>query len=513
MAPYRPPGRSNRSGRNADNDVFEGLPVKQWGLQPARISLAPPVSETADGKEDKWGELPMPRDSSLLQPWTQQLLRLARSGKVVTSKRKASSDAFEIDEERVEAEEAAAEEANPTLEDRGYVAKKWKPVPESMLEPDSKHFEFLAKRRKGLPSMYGPEMSAAPVVPMRKTKVRRTTISVEGGEQVTVVYEVMVPEGQAVEGEVTDPTELVELQAISAVPGAVVEGLGIANDEGVIVAEHLKPSVQAPRRNRPPPKKKGGPGRGKKRVTFTNPDGSTYTAIVPNATKIVPQPGQTVKHVAKGEEASADVAKAQAEAGGDGQPEQIEGQQQGGEGEGEGEEEGSDEGEEGEDDDDDREDGELSDEDAPTAGATPARPASAAPPSSAKEEVQEKHEDEESTAAKAKETTEPIEAAVAPGKEAPPPPPPARDASSSPELPLAQTSHSRQNSLPEKPSAPAEPEAAADGAQGDTVMGEAEPDEKAGTEEVKDSEVHQETNGGAEGEEDLLGDLEKHLEG
>merc|ERR1712070_701816 len=142
--------------------------------------------------------------------------------------------------------------------------------------------------------------------------------------------------------------------------------------------------------------KKGGPGRGKKRVTFTNPDGSTYTAIVPNATKIVPQPGQTVKHVAKGEKALADVAKAKTEAGGDGQPEQIEGQQQGGEGEGEGEEEGSDEGEEGEDDDDDREDGELSDEDAPTAGATPARPASAAP-STAKEAVQEKGEEEDST--------------------------------------------------------------------------------------------------------------------
>ncbi|KAI7613671.1 hypothetical protein KC319_g20029, partial [Hortaea werneckii] len=132
----------------------------------------------------------------------------------------------------------------------------------------------------------------------------------------------------------------------------------------------------------------------------------------------------------------------------------------------------------------------------------------------AKEAAQEKHEEEDSTAAKAKETTEPIETAVAPGKEAPPPPPLPRDASSSPELPLAQTSHSRQNSLPEKPSAPAEPEAAVDGAQNDTEMGEAEPDNKAETEEEEvKPETHQETNGGAEGEEDLLGDLEKHLEG
>ena len=112
-----------------------------------------------------------------------------------------------------------------------------------------------------------------------------------------------------------------------------------------MVAEHLKPSI-APRRNRPPPKKKGGPGRGKKRVTFTNPDGTTYTKIVPNATKIVPQPGQTIKHVAKGEEATADVSTEEAA--------KVSQQQQEGQGD-EGEGEGEGEGEEGSGDEDDEE--------------------------------------------------------------------------------------------------------------------------------------------------------------
>jgi len=453
---YRPPGRSNRSGRSqADNDVFEGLPVKQWGRQQARISLAPPASENADGKEDKWGEPPMPRDSHLLQPWTQQLLRLARSGKV-GMKRKPDVDL--MDEDRPD--EEAAEEPKANLEDRGYVAKKWKPVAEAQLEPEHKHFDFLAKRRKGLPILYGPELATSAVVPMRKTKVRKA-----GPDSEVNVYEVLVPEGQTVEGEVHDPTELEEIKPVAAVPGTVIEGVGIANDDGVLVAEHLKPSANAPRRSRPPPKKKGGPGRGKKRVTFTNPDGSTYTAIVPNATKIVAQPGQIVKHVTKGEEAAADISVEQAAA----QTDTQEPQQGEGEGEGEGDEEGSEDGEEGEDEDDDREEGELSEDDAPTAGATPAKAMTPAPVKAAED---------------------------ASSKPMPAPPSKqdaarSRDASSSPELPLAKTAHSRHGSLTENLQATSQT-----APQADTEM--------TGDEDVEKFE---------DGEEDLLGNLEKHLEG
>jgi hypothetical protein len=469
---YRPPGRSNRSGRSqADNDVFEGLPVKQWGQQYSRVSLAPPASENLDGKDDKWGEPAMPRDYQLLAPHTQQLLRLARSGKYGT-KRKPDPDSMDDDRP----DEEVHEEAKANLEDRAYVAKRWKPIPEALLEPEHRHFEFLAKRRKGLPSLYGPDVASAPV-PMRRTKVKRP-----GPEGEFAVYDVLVPEGQAVDGEITDPIELVEAQAVATAPGTVIEGVGIANDEGVVVAEHLKPSV-APRRNRPPPKKKGGPGRGKKRVTFTNPDGSTYTTVVPNATKIVPQPGQTVKHVSKGEEAAADVTAEQAAANQPTNPQQGEGANDGEEGE----EEGSDE--EG-DDDDDREEGELSDDDAPTAGQTPA-------PGSNFETPAKKSDD-----ASGKEKTATPKAESKPASNG-------RDASSSPELPLAKASHSRQGSLTETPAA----------------NGQAGEDEPALQQDVGETTTQQEGEDAAaaahepetekfeDGEEDLLGSLEKHLEG
>lgn len=555
---YRPPGRSNRSGRtNADNDVFEGLPVKQWGHQYSRISLAPPVAETQTNQDDKWGEPPMPRDYQLLNPWTQRLLRLARSGKVGT-KRKQEPDA--LDEDRPEDE--ATEEANAknTVDDRAYIAKKWKPVPEHALVQEHKHFEFLAKRRKGLPSFYAPEQQNGAAVAMRKTKVQRADVSGE-----TVVYDVLVPEGQHVEGEVLESTELADAKPVTAAPGTIVEGVGIANDEGVLVAEHLKPAV-APRRNRPPPKKKGGPGRGKKRVTFTNPDGSTYTTIVPNATKIVPQPGQIVKHVAKGEEAGADVSVEEAAQRQQSQPHEG---TEGGEGSG------SDDGEDDGDDDDDREDGELSDDDAPgTGSATPAKPTTPAKaPTSAPsaeaggpepmEDVKpsdaaiEDHQKlTETTAAELpKEIGQPAEETTQPPAAVEVVPP--KDTSSSPEVALAK-SHSRpgslaepsaislDNDIPGNPAAVSENPPATDAASAsgdasalptaDTVMEEPkevpalapvaeDPKEESketaaatqGTEmadaveEKHDKAPETEAAKTDDGDDDLLGNLEKHL--
>lgn len=417
----------------------------------------------------------MPRDYQLLQPWTQQLLRLARSGKV-GSKRKPDPDSMDEDKP----EDEVTEEAKANLEDRGYVAKKWKPVPEALLEPEHKHFEFLAKRRKGLPGLYGPEQQNGGAVAMRKTKVQKASADGE-----LAVYEVLIPEGQTVDGEVTETTELPVDAPVAAPPaGTVIEGVGIANAEGVVVAEHLKPAV-APRRNRPPPKKKGGPGRGKKRVTFTNPDGSTYTTVVPNATKIVPQPGQTVKHVAKGEEATADVTVA------DAKKSVPASEQADGEGEGEGEAEG--EGEDGEDDedgeegdeDDDREDGELSDEDAPEEGTAPPQSENA----------------DKGTNADAEPTTSTDEAAPTEASKA-------RDASSSPELPLAKTGHSRHGSLAETPQVALS--AVTSTAETQATEGKAETASDATAPAL---EEEPEVEKFEDGEEDLLGNLEKHLEG
>jgi hypothetical protein len=338
-----------------DNDIFEGLPVKQWSATPSRISLAPPPSETDIEKAlDKWADPAMPESSHLLLPHTQQLLRIARSGKYGTKRKTApdvepDGDDFNAREEEGVPDEILAKPAH--TEEKGFVARKWRQVPEAALVPEHLHWEFLAKRRKGLPSYYHgatTDISASgmPQIARRKTRVQRV-LDVATGE--SVIYEVLALEGQVLENELPADSQM---QATHLEPGTTVEGLGTAGEDGLI---SLVPSgTSAPsRRNRPPPKKKGGPGRGKKRVTFTNPDGSTYTTIVPNATKIVPQPGQTVKHVAKGEDAGKDVSMEEAA--------RLTNENEDG---GDPDEDGDDDEEEGDDDEDDREDGDIQEDDA-----------------------------------------------------------------------------------------------------------------------------------------------------
>lgn len=325
----------------------------------SRISLAPPPSETDIEKaHDKWADPAMPENFQLLLPHTQQLLRIARSGKYGTKRKTAPDVEPDGDEFNPREEEGLPDEilAKPTLhEEKGFVARKWRQVPESALVPEHLHWEFLAKRRKGLPNYYHgdvTEISTAgiPQIAKRKTRVQRVLDPATGE---SVIYEVLALEGQVLDNELPADSQM---PAIQLEPGTTVEGLGTADEEGIISLVPANASAPS-RRNRPPPKKKGGPGRGKKRVTFTNPDGSTYTTIVPNATKIVPQPGQTVKHVAKGEDAGKDVsmeeAARQTNEGGDGD-ENDEGDDD------EDEEEGDDE----DDDGDDREEGQIQEEDA-----------------------------------------------------------------------------------------------------------------------------------------------------
>jgi len=340
---------------------------------PSRVSLAPPPSETDIEKaQDKWADPAMPENSQLLLPHTQQLLRIARSGRYGTKRKIApdvepDGDEFNAREEEGLQDESLAKPAHS--EEKGFVARKWRQVPESALIPEHLHWEFLAKRRKGLPNFYhgsATEISTSgiPQIAKRKTRVQKVLDPATGE---SVIYEVLALEGQVLENEL--PAES-QMQAKVLQPGTTIEGLGTVNEDGLISLVPANPPAPS-RRSRPPPKKKGGPGRGKKRVTFTNPDGSTYTTIVPNATKIVPQPGQTVKHVAKGEDAGKDVAMGEA-------PRQTNEGADGGEQEEEGDDD--EEGDDGDDDeDDDREDGEIPDDDAevaasPVKKATPAEP-------------------------------------------------------------------------------------------------------------------------------------------
>ena len=198
----------------------------------------------------------MPKDSHLLPPWSQALLRAARMGQVF----RPPAPPVEEDKEPGEDEDADGDI------DQGFVATKWGLVPRHLEGPEP---EFLAKRRKGLSSLYGTVSGPTGA----SNQMRKTTIKKTDSEGHEIVLEALVPEGQTVEGEVAaGETSLSEAPA----PGTVVEGIGIVNADGVVIAaEQIQPIP--PRRKPPPPKRKAkGPGRGrKKKVAFApGPNGS-----------------------------------------------------------------------------------------------------------------------------------------------------------------------------------------------------------------------------------------------
>ncbi|KAK8155960.1 hypothetical protein IWX90DRAFT_443315 [Phyllosticta citrichinensis] len=265
MAPFRPSGRSNRSGRTQiDHDVFEGLPVRQWRLADTLVDPSTAAIQESQSK-DGWPEPPMPRDSQLLPEHSQLLLRAARAGTLYK---------LPTPPEEEEKEKEGEEGEEPKEARVGFVAKKWSQVPRNVEEPER---EYLAKRRKGLPSAYTGSTSngASSNVPMRETKVKRT--DADGSIH---VYKVLVPEGHRVEGEIVEEdVEMKEAAPEEAAPGTVVEGVGVVNSEGVVVANDLLQSTP-PRRRPPPPRRKPkkGPGRGRKKVMFQHGDPAAGTA-------------------------------------------------------------------------------------------------------------------------------------------------------------------------------------------------------------------------------------------
>lgn len=191
----------------------------------------------------------MPRDSHMLPEHSQQLLRAARSGRLLKPPAPPEDD-NEMKDEEEEIKEVQS----------GFLVRKYVKVPRHLevTEP-----EYLAKRRKGLPSPYAANGAVQPA--LRETKIKK--LDAEGN---ATVYKVLVPEGQAVEGEVQPTDAAIEVAPATAAPGTIVEGLGVVNAEGVVVANDLLQQTP-PRRRPPPPKKKvkrAGPGRGKKKVVF-----------------------------------------------------------------------------------------------------------------------------------------------------------------------------------------------------------------------------------------------------
>lgn len=320
----------------------------------------------------------MPKDSHLLPPWSQALLRAARMGQVFRP------PAPPVEEDKEPGEDEDADGVN----EEGFVATKWGLVPKHLEGPEP---EFLAKRRKGLSSLYGAVSGAVDASnQMRKTKIKK--LDTEGHEY---VLEALVPEGQTVEGEVAaEETTLSEAPA----PGTVVDGVGVVNADGVVIAENQVQPIP-PRRKPPPPKRKAkGPGRGrKKKVAFATGANGNVPSQDPN-----------------GPSSSAVNGEGAAQVHGDGDRTTVDGDIEMGEEsllqdgeEGTEDEEEGEEGEEG-----DREDGELSPSPDPASVSPPKQPADPEP--EPKEEPMLIEPD--STVAEA---------------------PPKRDPSSSPDLPLA----------------------------------------------------------------------------
>ncbi|OAL56866.1 hypothetical protein IQ07DRAFT_555189 [Pyrenochaeta sp. DS3sAY3a] len=411
MAPFRNRDRSNRSARGQiEHNVLEGLPINQY--REVEITIGPSSVDNKPVDKDAWPELPMPRDSQMLPEHSQQLLRAARSGRIFKPPAPPEDDNEMKDEE----------EENKEVQ-VGFAVKKYIKVARHLEAPEP---EYLAKRRKGLPSPY---TNGQVVQPLRETKIKK--LDADGN---VAVYKVLVPEGQAVEGEVAPTDAAIEVAPATAVPGTVVEGLGVVNAEGVVVANDILQQTP-PRRRPPPPKKKmkrAGPGRGKKRVVFAEGAVEQGTPASNTGSDLLALPGlkQEDGSVAPSDGGDTPMADAGAE-----------------------DEEGS--GEEGSDDDD-------NDVEMTSAPATPARslPAPTSAPSLENAALTDDASSRDLTIADApvatlEESSDlPIENTAADqstlerettqsSK--------GRDASSSPDLPLSAISHSRQNSLNQIP--------------------------------------------------------------
>lgn len=268
---FRNRDRSNRQGRGQiEHNVLEGLPINQY--REIEVTIGPNAADNKPVDANAWPELPMPRDSHMLPEHSQQLLRAARSGRTVQPPAPPEDDDNDVKDEEPEHKQMPV----------GFTVKKYVKVARHNEAPEP---EYLAKRRKGLPSQY---MNGQVQAPLRETKVKK--LDAEGN---VAVYKVLAPEGQTVEGEVAPTDAAIEVAPVIAAPGTVVEGVGVVNAEGIVVANDILQQTP-PRRRPPPPKKKKmkhiprpGPGRGRKRVDFVEGTDGQGTPV-PGVDGVIP---------------------------------------------------------------------------------------------------------------------------------------------------------------------------------------------------------------------------------
>ncbi|KAK3298247.1 uncharacterized protein B0H64DRAFT_415052 [Chaetomium fimeti] len=232
---HRDNALSQDTGSPVCRNAAVGLPVRQWRQE--WVSVAPSSQQEMAQQSDRWAvELPygMPRESHLLPPHTQELLRAARSGRLY--KRPAPIEEEDIDAEVdiVKGEKKDSEPAND-----GYMVKLWKQVPRNA---ESQTISHLAKRHKNtvtLASRAIAPQAAGPTV-IRAT-VRRIDAAGNPYEQT-----VTLGDGQQVDGQIISTT-------VVPAPAAA---------QGDLAVQQTTPV----RRRPPPPKRKPkGAGRGRKK--------------------------------------------------------------------------------------------------------------------------------------------------------------------------------------------------------------------------------------------------------
>lgn len=261
MAPFR----SSRSTRNndpatlnrgrggvIDHDPTEGLPVRNWYLgqinikqdEPAAIDDDQPSANTTN-PDYPWPELRLPSFFSELPPLSQQIVRVARSGRAVKpsvydkktgtyishaeyatrntlkSKHLENIDSPAADDDD-EMDDDLDVKAEMEKQEQAFALRKWAQVPPAVAErrPEPK---YLADRRPGMRSLYG--LQAAVLNPALNTNAT----------------------GAAVAG--------LDLG----------DGSGLGNAAGVLAVSAERPLMAVTPVKRMPPKrrKKGGPGRRK----------------------------------------------------------------------------------------------------------------------------------------------------------------------------------------------------------------------------------------------------------
>ncbi|KAK2629604.1 hypothetical protein QTJ16_000424 [Diplocarpon rosae] len=240
--------RQNRSG--VDHGEYEGIPIRHWRREDVTVA-PPPIPDSTASQNDIWAvELPhgMPKDSQLLPQHSQDLLRAARSGKIY--KRPAPADEEEVEPETIINDKP--EKKDDDIKEKGFTAKSWKQIPRHLEGTD---VGYLAKRRKNLVTLsLKPTVSVATVI---KATVKR--IDAAGNEY---VQDVVVPQGQKLEGEVISQTQIPD-------PSAAVD----------VAVAHATP----PKRKSTSKKKSKGPGRGRKKKPAAAPTSAPQVAPIEGA--------------------------------------------------------------------------------------------------------------------------------------------------------------------------------------------------------------------------------------